>query len=244
MGMELRAAFCRWQEQYKNGWGLAWYLASELCERFYRSHGIVPHVILFEPVGGYYGISLNYVSCSIHGENKESIGRMTMAGDAEDWKEGFTKSRSLALAGRAASGESVESLLGEAIRFLGIPPYPEASHVNCRHKRWGGSFVLVFQIASLIALQYNNESGMDIWTKPSSWEEMDDRLDAKKNLREHPGYIEMTNGQNRIVVAGDGRVLIPSGVGSLWEAYLQGDSLSTLTERCSHYLTQGEGKVF
>lgn len=42
--MNLLSEYKRWRDRQAGGWGLAWYLAAELCQRFYRSHGVArPH---------------------------------------------------------------------------------------------------------------------------------------------------------------------------------------------------------
>jgi hypothetical protein len=62
------------EQLFKNGqksqiekpfWGLTWLLASQICKRFYASHGIVPWSINKEGMG-FYGILLSEFSCSVN----------------------------------------------------------------------------------------------------------------------------------------------------------------------------------
>lgn len=68
-------------------WGLDWFLANEICKRFYASHGIVPWVIDHEGLG-YYGIMLNQLQCKVSEKSCRPFGRVTMAGDVENWRTG------------------------------------------------------------------------------------------------------------------------------------------------------------
>lgn len=55
-------------------------------------------------------------------------------------------------------------------------------------------------------------------------------LDKKHNMKEHPGCFLFKGGreERRVFIAGDGRVLDPIGAKSLWERYMQGESISAL----------------
>ena len=77
---DIATAFEQYRARKLDGWGLAWFLAAEVCERFYRSHGIVPTVIEREGLG-YYGIELEELVCRARPEQHPSLGRFTMAGE-------------------------------------------------------------------------------------------------------------------------------------------------------------------
>ncbi|MDP5460059.1 hypothetical protein [Alishewanella sp. SMS8] len=87
--MELPSLFEQWRtiKGPKNSWGLSWFLASQLCRRFYASHGIVPWVICHEGMG-YYGISLHKLPCKVNGIDNATLGRFSIAGNVENWLTG------------------------------------------------------------------------------------------------------------------------------------------------------------
>ncbi len=126
-----------------NGWGLAWFLAFQFCRRFYASHGIAPLVIAHEGLG-YYGIGLEYVSCRVNRaeEPLSVLGRLAMEGDVENWRTGAN--HRLKTSELCWKGMPTEKLISLAIDHMRLLVYPSKSHVNCRHKRWGASFELVF----------------------------------------------------------------------------------------------------
>ena len=49
--MDLHTEFEDWRRRRDQGWGLAWYLAAEVMERFYASHGIAAVEIEKEGLG-------------------------------------------------------------------------------------------------------------------------------------------------------------------------------------------------
>ncbi len=51
---DLAAMYEAHRKRYNQGWGLAWHLASELCDRFHTSHGITFETVLHGGLG-YYG---------------------------------------------------------------------------------------------------------------------------------------------------------------------------------------------
>ena len=213
-----------WWRRYKHGWGLAWYLAAEINDRFYSSHGIRPEVIEHEGLG-YYGIALQQLSCRVAQERK-MIGRLTGAGNVENWVTGSPGDHGLNLIERADEGESPNGLLRDAIGYIGMPILPPAGHHLCRHKRWGGSSVLVFRIAALIALRWNDK--VQIWNHPAHVARLAAPLDPKRDMQEHPGYLIMANARHEVFLVGDGRILKPAGCESLWDRYMSGDSVAAL----------------
>jgi len=216
-------------QQEGHGWGLAWYLANEICQRFYSSHGIVPHVIAHEGLG-YYGIQLDHVPCQINGKNSKTLGRLTMSADVENWMTGGPGDHGLELVERANRGEPVEPMVQEAIQHLRLPAYPLKSHLNCRHKRWGASFTLIFQIASLIALRHDNR--ITIWNHPDHTYRVARELDPKIDQKEHMGHFILSDikTDQKVILAGDGRLLMPHRDESYWERYMRGESVMMLTE--------------
>jgi len=241
--VDLRQAFEAWRQRSGgDGWGLAWYLAAEFCERFYCSHGIVPHVIMREGLG-YYGIQLDRLPCAVHGapchRNPTTIGRFTMAGNVENWITGSAGDHGLKTGDRAAKGEPVAPMLAEAVRHLGLSPYPEKSHIHCRHHRWGGSYVLLFRLAAFVAL--NHEHSARVWNHPYLLERECRPLDPAADQREHPGYFSICSDKGRkVLLRGDGQVLQPAGADSLWERYMRGESAGDLYRWTLTELALGE----
>ena len=87
--MATDTVFEQWRTNLResNEFGLAWFLANEFCKRFYRSHGIVPHVINHEGLG-YYGLQLTELACEARPRAGEPLGRLTMYGNVENWLTG------------------------------------------------------------------------------------------------------------------------------------------------------------
>jgi len=229
----LSSAFYSWRSRHKDGWGLAWYLAAELCDRFYASHGIIPMTISNEGPGGYYGISLAETKCPMHGSRAHELGRLTMSGDVENWVTGRPGDHGLELAARAFAGEPVEPMVGEAIRHLGLPVFPHKSHVNCRHKRWGESYQLVFRTAALIALRNDH---IAVWNDPG-----DRNVDAmacahQSSATEPLGHFLFEAGGRSVVAAGDGCVLKPAGQLSLWASFMQGAGETEIVRKIESWL--------
>lgn len=213
-----------------NHWGLAWFLASQFCKRFYASHGIVPFVIEKEGLG-YYGIGLDYLPCSVNGKDRKALGRITMQGNVENWRTGGPGDQGCDLVGPCEEGVPTEELVRRAIRHMAIPPLPEKSHLACRHKRWGDSYVLVFEIATIMALR--KRKGLRIWNFHSKEEIL--RLDPTKVvITEHPGVFTFEFNDKKVAVSGDGRLLDGTGR-SLWKEYMMGESPASLAlsiEKC------------
>ena len=226
--MNTAALFEHWRsiKRPEQSWGLAWFLASEFCRRFYASHGLVPWVITHEGLG-YYGITINQLPCSVNGQSEEAIGRFNMGGDDENWRTGGPGDHGCELMDRCAGGMSTEELVNLAISHFGVPPVPDKSHLNCRHKRWGASYQLCFEIATLVALRYEPNE-IEIRNHPThTGQAIAD--DPKRQMKEHPGAFLFVSDGSRICVAGDGRVLDDSDL-NLWHEYMKGKTPKALSD--------------
>lgn len=225
---DLAESFGFWQRRYQSdgGRGLAWYLAAELCDRFYASHGIAPITIAHEGLG-YYGIALEQLPCAEQRGLK--LGRLTAAGDIENWQTGSPGDHGLKLVERVANGEDVAVMLVEAVRFLGLPTRPTRSHPQCRHRRWGASFQLVFRIAALLTLRWDDR--VQVWNDPAIIRRRAAALDPDADMREHPGYFLFEANDRSVLVAGDGRVLSSDGSDSWWSQFMAGKSITNLVQQ-------------
>ncbi len=227
--MELSSRFECWRELRgpNNSWGLAWFLAAEFCRRFYASHGLVPWVIAHEGLG-YYGIEINRVACSVNGSKSEALGRFTMGGNVENWRTGGPGDHGLQLIERCENGCPTTELIRAAVAHFDQPPAPPKSHLSCRHKRWGSSYILVFEVAAYIALQF--EVGeLSIWNHPAHIERKLADKDSSSKMKEHPGAFLFIRNDRELLVTGDGRILDDSGE-NLWEDYMRGQSVSELSK--------------
>lgn len=222
---DLPSVFYEWLAANEQGWGLAWYLAAELCERFYESHGIVPHVISHEGLG-YYGIRLDTVRCPVHRGEEKTLGRFTMGGNVENWQTGGPGDHGLKLEERVRRGEPVAPMVAEAIQHLRLPPFPTTTHLNCRHKRWGASYVLMFRLATLMALRHDGR--ISIWNHPFHTERLARKLDPEHDMKEHLGHFLFEGPSGRVLLSGDGRMVEPAGEASLWNRYMAGESEGSL----------------
>jgi hypothetical protein len=222
---DLALTYKYWQRRYKQGWGLAWYLAAEINDRFYPSHAIRPEVIAHEGLG-YYGIAIEQAACCVVNE-AGTLGRFTAVGNVENWVTGSPGDHGLELIGRAEQGDSPEDLLRDAIRHLHLSISAPAGHYRCRHKRWGASSLLVFRLATLTtALRWNEK--VQIWNCPGQVARVAAQVDPKRDMSEHPGHLIITCGGREVLFAGDGRVLKPAGCESVWERYMSGESVVSL----------------
>lgn len=227
--MGLSSRFECWREvrDPKKSWGLAWFLAAEFCRRFYSSHGLVPWVITHEGLG-YYGIQINRVRCGVHGDKSEPLGRFTMCGNAENRRTGAPGDHGLKLVEQCDRGLPTEELIQAAIAYFEQPALPPKSHLSCRHKRWGGSYALTFDVAAYLALRHEVDD-LAIWNHPVHTERKIKERDPKANMKEHPGAFLFARNDREVLVAGDGRILDDSGE-SLWQEYMCGQSVSGLSE--------------
>ncbi len=206
-------------------WALAWYLAAELMQRLYISHGIAAVAIHREHMG-YYGIVVRTCPCRVHREARD-LGRLTAAGNVENWRTGGPGDHGLELVDRFDAGEAVDSFVAEAIAHLDLPAVPPKSHYSCRHHRWGRSAVLVFTLVARLAVRHGRRvriENADLLTRREAA-----ALDPHADQREHLGWTVLWHEDQKLVLANDGRCLEPSA-GSLWDRYMAGTSEARLVE--------------
>jgi len=217
----------KYRRRGQSGWGLAWYLSYEVCSRYYCSHGITPYVIDHEGLG-YYGIALEYRAC--HAKDVRTLGRFTVQGDVENWRTGTPGDHGLELVERARRGEALSSLVQSAIRHLDLPLYPEKAHTYCHHKRRGQSYVLLWEVAALVALR--DEDEVEIWNHAYHTQALASRHDPEYVPASEPAelldYFLFDGDQRQVLVRGDGAVILPAGAPSLWERYMRGESAGDL----------------
>ena len=208
-------------------WGLAWFFAYEFCKRYYSSHGIVPWVIEHEGLG-YYGITLNQLPCSVNRNVDEPYGRMTIGGDVENWQRGSPGDHGLSAIELCFKNVPVEEIVHKAISHMGIDPIPAISHLHCRHKRWGASYELCFEVATILALKYEQEE-LEIWNHPFHTKRAISELDSKSGMKEHLGAFLFIRNGKKLLLAADGRLLDGSNK-NLWHNYMNGFGVSELAE--------------
>ncbi|MBU1060554.1 MAG: hypothetical protein KJ804_19805 [Proteobacteria bacterium] len=229
--MHVSQLFSYWREIKKpeRSWGLAWYLAYEFCRRYYASHGIVPLVITHEGLG-YYGIQLDSLSCHVNDKNPVTYGRMTIGGDVENWRTGGPGDHGLPAIEMCSRNVPTEEIVQQAIAHMEIEPIPNVSHLNCRHKRWGGAYELCFEIATILALR-NDHHELAIWNHSYHTERILRELDPKANMKEHPGAFLFERGDKKLLLAADGRLLDrPGSDKNMWHYYINGHSAFYLAD--------------
>ena len=221
--MDTLSVFESWRKagKHRNEEGLAWFLALQFCNRYYASHGIVPYVIIKEGLG-YYGIQLDYFQCKVNGISQKTIGRMTMAGNVENWTTGGPGDHGLDTSIQCQNGVATDQLIIQAISHMRLPLYPSHTHLNCRHKRWARSYELVFEIATILILRNRD---LEILNDPYCTQRVLCKLDPKIDMHEHLGGFIFTSSPSgkRVVVTGDGRLLNGSNK-NLWEDYMSGQT--------------------
>jgi hypothetical protein len=220
--VNIEQLFENWQkcQTEKPLWGLTWFLASQICKRFYASHGIVPWVINKEGMG-YYGILFSELPCSVNKYPRE-LGRLTMAGNTENWLRGGSGGHDYNGEDDCENGASICTLIQESINHLDFPPLPLSSHLSCRHKRWGDSYTLCFEIAACIALRYGHEQ-IGIYNYPSDIKRCLSKYDPKTQINEHPGGFLFLTNEAEVFLAGDGRLLHPTE-SNMWSEYMLGQT--------------------
>lgn len=228
----LSHAFEKWRlnNSPKRSNGLAWFLANEICKRFYSSHGIVPWVICREELG-YYGIGLHKLPCRVHGMDSrypEAFGRLTAMGNVENWRTGGPGDHGLETIQMCLRGAHFDELLAATIRHLKLHGSPPISHLHCRHKRWGSSYALCFEVATQLAIKF--EGRISVVNHPGNTEHAKFKQDPGHNMKEHPGVILLIANGARIVLRGDG-ALLDGDDGSIWEEYMAGSSIDGITNR-------------
>lgn len=231
--------FEKWRKSTtRSSWGLAWYLAFQVCRRFYRSHGIKPVVIAREGLG-YYGIALMEIECPVRHREK-TLGRFTILGNVENWLTGDPGDHGLKLEELPSSNTSTSSLINQALRHLDIPVRPDKSHVNCRHHRWADSYIFLFEVMTILALRTGKET-LTIWN--GDWEqEWCRKQDRLADMSQHPGYFEIDPGwtsEPRIVVSGDGR-LLDGSERNLWDEYMGGKTALKIAKELENKINELE----
>jgi hypothetical protein len=216
--------FAQWRKRNNpiNNWGLAWYLAYEIAHRFYASHGIVPYVICHEGLG-YYGIELDSTHCLVNRNRTKPLGRLTIQGNVENWQTGTPGDHGLNAIQMCERGVPAEELVASAIAHLRLPDTPLASHFTCRHKRWGSSFVLLFEIATFLALEYG-QNNIYIWNHSYHTDRFIRDLDSKADMEEHLGAFVFQHHDSPVVFASDGRELSGDKKDNYWKRYMAGES--------------------
>ena len=227
--MSASELFSYWRsiKRPKQSWGLAWFLANEFCRRYYVSHGIVPWVIEHEGLG-YYGIQLDHVRCKMNKNYNGPYGRMSMGGDVENWRSGSPGDHGLNAMEMCSTNVPTEKIVQRAIAHMGIEPIPSVSHLHCRHKRWGASYILCFEIATIIALR-NEPDDLRIWNHPYHTERKILELDPKSGMSEHLGAFLFVRGDKELLLAADGR-LLGGSERNLWNSFMNGYGASYLAD--------------
>jgi len=182
---------------------------------------VVPLVIDKEGLG-YYGIQLTHLSCTINGPQAKPLGRLTMAGDVENWRTGGPGDHGLELTEKCDAGLDVNELTCLAIRHLAIPPNPAKSHLNCRHKRWGQSYELVFTVAAILALR--NDGEVSIANSEHETNRLIESEDPKSDMNEHMGGFIFRYDDATVLISGDGRFLKPDRPEHLRQRYMEGET--------------------
>ncbi len=217
----------------RNEVGLAWFLANEFCKRFYRSHGIVPHVINREGLG-YYGIQLSELACEARPRAGEALGRLTMCGNVENWQTGQPGDHGLKTLEMLEQGVPTAEIVAQAIRYMRLSVLPTRSHYSCRHHRWGSSYVLLFDIMTRLVLTQPN-SDLILANAPRDVYpgRLIRKLDPLWDMKEHPGAFYVSDNDETVLIAGDGRVLDGSER-NIWTEYMSGATTEVLVEslRC------------
>lgn len=238
----VESLFAQWRAcpTRRMDWGLAWYLSYEICRRYYRSHGIAPFVINHSGLG-YYGIELTQLPCKPTGlSDQQTLGRLTMAGNAENWITGGPGDHGCELVERCAAGAPAPELVTQAICHLRLPALPSHAHNHCHHKRRGDSFVLLWEIATLLALRadmgrskaYLMANGLEDG-KPFMGH------DEPPMTYRKPGHFCFGGGQ--WVYVTDEGVLCDGSGEDLWARYMGGESPAALAEWVRERVEQGAG---
>ena len=225
--MDIQQVFQYWRIScHCNKWGLAWFLANEFCKRYYASHGIAPYVLEHEGLG-YYGIALERVDCSINLKSHETLtdnryGRLAMHGDVENWRIHNPDDERLPLEKFCDQGMPTEELVQRAIAHMNLESVPRVSHYNCRHKRWGASITLCFEVCAFLVL-FCGDHGLTIWNHPYHTARLIAERDPNAKQKEHLGAFFIRRNNKELLLAADGRLLDGSGR-LLWQMYMAGHS--------------------
>jgi len=233
--MSATLLFNHWR-QIKNpnkSWGLAWFLANEFCKRYYSSHGIAPWVIDHGGLG-YYGITLNNVTCSKNNIKHEPYGRMTIGGDVENWRIDGPGGHGFHAIDMCVENIPTEDIVQQAITYMNLDPIPLHSHLHCRHKRWGASYQLCFEVATILALR-NEVEELCITNNPIHTKRAILELDPKITMNEHLGGFLFSRSNKQLLLAADGRLLDGSNK-NLWLSYMNGTGVFQLADMLEQQL--------
>ena len=233
--------FEQWRANPREGneFGLAWFLANEFCKRFYRSHGIVPHVINHEGLG-YYGLQLTELACEARPRAGEPLGRLTMYGNVENWLTGEPGDHGLKTHEMLKRGVATAEIVSLAIEYLDIRVTPTRSHYSCRHHRWGSSYILLFDIVTRLVLSH---PGSDLIVANSPGDEYLGLLMRKHEsclaMKEHPGAFYLSANDRSVLIAGDGRVLDGSER-NVWHEFMSGATTDSIVDSLRSQLARGQ----
>lgn len=223
--MTLSAEFIAWQPSHRanQSTALAWFLANALCQRFYASHGYVPWILAKEGLG-FYGIGIYQLPCAVQSSKPVALGRLTSCGDVENWANASDASHRLDTINMCARGDSLDALVSQTINYLGLRAMPEKSHVSCRHKRWGASYCLLFEIATRLAITYGDD--VRINNDPDLLKRFVNDNDPQAQQHEHPGVF-LLQANHDLLIRGDGKILLGAS-GNLWQRFMAGSSSQSL----------------
>lgn len=241
----VESLFAQWRScaGRSKDWGLAWYLSYEICRRYYRSHGIAPFVINFGGPVSYYGIELTQLPCEPTGlKDHKTLGRLTMAGNVENWFSGSPGDHGCDLVESCSGGAPAHDLVAQAIRHLGLAALPPKPHNHCRHKRRGDSFVLLWELATLLALRADmDRSAVCLLANGLEDDKPHPELDALPMTYRQPGHFWFGEPWGRGVYVTDEGVLCDGSGENLWERYMAGESPAALAEWLRERIAGCEG---
>lgn len=109
----------------------------------------------------------------------------------------------------------------ETINHLRLSARPDKTHLSCRHKRWGASYELCFEIAAALAIR--NPDELLITNNPIHTERELRKVDTLFSMKEYPGAFYFKSNLSEILVCGDGRILHREG-SNIWIDYMAGVS--------------------
>ena len=183
---------------------------------------------------GYYGITLNRLECKVNGKSEEPLGRFTMGGDVENWQPGGPGKEKLKTIEMCNEGVAPERMIQETIHHFRLEPLPIKTHLQCRHKRRGSSYQLCFELATIVALIYEDQ--IQISNHPMHTHRELEASDPEHSMKEHPGAFAFKGPKGTLLVAGDGRLLDCSDT-NIWLQYMQGTTVQSLLK----YVTDAVG---
>jgi hypothetical protein len=178
---------------------------------------------------GYYGIELAQLPCRPAGlKDHQTLGRLSIAGNVENWITGTPGDHGCDLAGQCTAGVPPSALVTQAIRHLGLPALPAAAHNQCHHKRRGDSFVLLWEIATILALR-NDLCRTEAFLRANGLEEGKPflGLDGPPTTYSKPGHFWFGGDRADVYVTDEGALCDGSGE-NLWVRFMAGESPADL----------------